>query len=41
VTCVYSARSIRVGETKGGEEDAQAMMLLDFGQIIIRGRLDT
>jgi hypothetical protein len=40
VTCVYSAKYIQ-GEVIGGEQDAQAIMLLDFGQIIIRGGLDT
>jgi hypothetical protein len=30
-----------LGEMYRGEEDAQAMMLLDSGQIIIRGRFDT
>jgi hypothetical protein len=39
-TCVYSAKYIQ-GEMKGGEEDAQAIMLLESGQSIIRGGLDT
>jgi hypothetical protein len=31
----------KLGIVKEGDDDAQAIMLLDSGQIIIRGELDT